>query len=44
VGHERKGCRWLDLDVGAKGCEQRREGWGIGVLDLEGLEDEPLWR
>jgi hypothetical protein len=43
VGHQRRSQRWLDLDIGAYGYEQWREGGGIGMLDLDGFEDEPRW-
>ena len=33
--------RWPDLNVGAEGREQWREGRGIGVFEVKGVQGEP---
>ncbi len=44
AGDERGSGRGPDLDVRAEGGEQRRERWGIGVLEVKGLQGEPARR
>jgi hypothetical protein len=44
AGDECGSGRGPDLNVRAKGGEQWREGWRIGVLDVKGLEGKPVRR
>ena len=43
VGNERGSSRWPDLRISAKSVQHRREGRGIGVFEVERLQDEPAW-
>jgi hypothetical protein len=43
MGYKRWFRRWLDFDAGAQGHEEGRQGWGIGMLNLQRLKDEPGW-
>ena len=41
VGNERGSRRGPDLRISAKSVQHRREGRGIGVFEVERLQDEP---
>ena len=43
VGNQCGSRRWPDPRISAKSVQHRREGRGIGVFEVEGLQDEPAW-
>lgn len=44
VGNQGGSGRGPDPYISAKGVQHRREGRGIGVFEVERLQDEPAWR